>query len=205
MSLKLVLGCMFSGKSTEIMRIINRLDTIDDKYLLIKNQIDQRYSSNMVCTHNFVQRKCLSVKYLIPILETDEYKNANHIIIEEAQFFEDLEEFVRRAVDIDKKNVIVAGLDGDSDRNNFGEIHKLLPLCDDVVKLKAFCAECKNGKEGIFSKRIVQVEGQTCVGASNKYKAVCRDCYFFYDNDNDNDNDDNDNDNDKETDYLDEV
>jgi thymidine kinase len=183
MSLKLVLGCMFSGKSTEIMRIINRLDTIDERFLLIKHQIDKRYSSNMVCTHNFIQRKCLSVKYLMPILETDDYKTANHIIIEEAQFFEDLEEFVRQAVDIDRKNVIVAGLDGDSDRNNFGEIHKLLPLCDDVIKLKAFCAECKNGKEGIFSKRIVQEEGQTCVGASNKYKAVCRDCYFFNDDD----------------------
>jgi len=191
MSLKLVLGCMFSGKSTEIMRIINRLDTIDERFLLIKHQIDKRYSSNMVCTHNFVQRKCLSVKYLMPILETDEYRKANHIIIEEAQFFEDLEEFVREAVDIDKKNVIAAGLDGDSDRNNFGEIHKLLPLCDDIVKLKAFCAECKNGKEGIFSKRIVQEEGQMCVGASNKYKSVCRECYLLnYDN--------------EETDYLEE-
>jgi len=183
MSLKLVLGCMFSGKSTEIMRIINRLDTIDDRYLLIKNQIDQRYSSNMVCTHNFIQRKCLSVKYLMPIFETDDYKNANYIIIEEAQFFEGLEEFVRKAVDIDKKNVIVAGLDGDSDRNHFGEIHKLLPLCDDVVKLKAFCAECRNGKEGVFSKRIVQEEGQMCVGAMDKYMAVCRDCYLKKDKD----------------------
>ena len=183
MSLKLVLGCMFSGKSTEIMRIINRLDTIDDRYLLIKNQIDQRYSSNMVCTHNFIQRKCLSVKYLMPLLETDDYKNANYIIIEEAQFFEGLEEFVRKAVDIDKKNVIVAGLDGDSDRNHFGEIHKLLPLCDDVVKLKAFCAECRNGKEGVFSKRIVQEEGQMCVGAMDKYMAVCRDCYLKKDKD----------------------
>ena len=180
---------MFSGKSTEIMRIINRLDTIDDKYLLIKHQIDKRYSSNMICTHNFVQKKCLTVKYLMPILETDDYKNSNHIIIEEAQFFEDLEEFVRRSVDIDKKNLIVAGLDGDSDRKNFGDIHKLLPLCDDVVKLKAFCADCKNGKEGIFSKRIVQEEGQTCVGAMNKYKAVCRDCYLLNDNNRNNDND----------------
>ena len=189
MSLKLILGCMFSGKSTEIMRIINRLDTIDDKYLLIKHQIDKRYSSNMICTHNFVQKKCLTVKYLMPILETDEYKNSNHIIIEEAQFFEDLEEFVRRSVDIDKKNLIVAGLDGDSNRKNFGDIHKLLPLCDDVVKLKAFCADCKNGKEGIFSKRIVQEEGQTCVGAMNKYKAVCRDCYLLNDSNKNNDDD----------------
>lgn len=185
MSLKLILGCMFSGKSTEIMRIINRLDTIDERYMLIKHQVDKRYSSNMICTHNFVQKKCISVKYLIPLLATDDYKNSNHIIIEEAQFFDDLEEFVKQSVDKDKKNLIVAGLDGDSNRENFGGIHKLIPLCDDIVKLKAFCADCKNGTEAIFSKRIIEDSNQTCIGSLNEYKAVCRKCFL---NDNDNEN-----------------
>jgi thymidine kinase len=178
MSLKLILGCMFSGKSTEIIRIINRLDTINVKYLLIKPQIDKRYSSNMVCTHNFMQRGCTSCRDLLPLLETEDYSKSDYIIIEEAQFFEDLEEFVKKVVDEDKKKVIVAGLDGDSNRENFGQIHKLLPLCDDIIKLKALCAVCKNGTEGIFSKRIVDDDKQMCIGALDKYIAVCRKCFL---------------------------
>ena len=114
---------MFSGKSTEIIRIINRLDTINEKYILIKPQIDKRYNTNMVCTHNFIQKSCISRNDLLPLFEYDEYKTSNYIIIEEAQFFNDLEPFILKSVDCDKKNVIVVGLDGDSDRNNFGEIH----------------------------------------------------------------------------------
>jgi thymidine kinase len=178
MSLKLIVGCMFSGKSTEIIRIINRLDTINEKYILIKPQIDKRYNTNMVCTHNFIQKSCISRNDLLPLFEYDEYKTSNYIIIEEAQFFNDLEPFILKSVDCDKKNVIVVGLDGDSNRNNFGDIHKLIPLCDDIIKLKAFCGKCKNGKEGIFSKRTIDDENQKCIGATDKYIAVCRECYL---------------------------
>ena len=179
MSLKLILGCMFSGKSTEIIRIINRLDTINVKYLLIKPQIDKRYSSNMVCTHNFMQRGCTSCRDLLPLLETEDYHNSDYIIIEEAQFFQDLEPFILKSVDDDKKNVIVVGLDGDSNRNNFGDIHKIIPLCDNIIKLKALCTYCKNGKDAIFSKRICNDKQQLCIGSNDKYVAVCRECFLI--------------------------
>ena len=84
----------------------------------------------------------------------EEYENPFHvkyIIIEEAQFFNDLYQFVIHQIDILEKNIIVVGLDGDSNRQNFGEIHKLLPICDEIIKLKAYCSICKNGTLGIFS------------------------------------------------------
>jgi thymidine kinase len=178
MSLELILGCMFSGKSTEIVRIVDRLKTIDKKFLLVKPQIDNRYSMTMVQTHSYQQRTCDVRRQLLPLFEGQKYIDSEYIIIEEAQFFEDLEPFVLKAVDEDKKHVIVVGLDGDSNRGNFGQIHKLIPLCDSVRKLKAFCLSCKDGTEAIFSKRIIQQNGQTCIGSADKYMAVCRDCFL---------------------------
>ena len=67
---------------------------------------------------------------------------------------DDLLLFVIDQVEMKGKNVIVVGLDGDSNRENFGYIHKLIPLCDDIVKLKAYCSICKDGTLGIFSKRL---------------------------------------------------
>ena len=178
MSLELIVGCMFSGKSTEIVRMVDRFKTIDAKYLLVKPQIDNRFSMTMVQTHNHQQRTCEVRRQLLPLFENKKYIDSEYIIIEEAQFFEDLEPFVLKAVDQDKKYLIVVGLDGDSNRGNFGQIHKLIPLCDSIRKLKAYCLSCKNGKEAIFSKRIIQEEKQTCIGAADKYMAVCRECFL---------------------------
>jgi len=178
MSLELIIGCMFSGKSTEIMKRVNRLQTIGKSYLAVKPVADSRYTSSMICTHDNIQRKCHVRRHLLPLFESEEYIQSEYIFIEEAQFFEDLEPFVLKAVDQDKKHLIIIGLDGDSNRNNFGTIHKLLPLCDTITKLKAFCYQCKDGTEGIFSKRLSDDTGQTCIGTSDKYMAVCRKCYL---------------------------
>ena len=175
MSLKLILGCMYSGKTTEILRIVNSLKHINEIPIIIKPKIDDRYSSDKISTHNKEKYDCITLNNL------NEFKNpisSNYIIIEEAQFFKDLLLFIIDQVELRKKNVIVVGLDGDSDRENFGEIHKLLPLCDDIVKLKAYCSLCKNGTPGIFSKRLSDKKEQILVGSDGDYIAVCRDCYL---------------------------
>lgn len=179
MSLDLIIGCMFSGKSTEIMKQVNRLEKINASYLLIKPIADNRYTHNaMVFTHDNLQRKCDMRSNLVPLFETELYKLSTYIIIEEAQFFQDLEPFVLKAVDHDKKKITIVGLDGDSNRNNFGQIHKLIPLCDTITKLKAYCSLCKDGTEAIFSKRLSTEKDQFCIGSSDKYMAVCRKCYL---------------------------
>ena len=174
MSLKLILGCMYSGKTTEILRIVNSLKHINETPLIIKPIIDDRYSKDKISTHNKQEYDCLSVNNLY------EVKNItnNYIIIEEAQFFKDLLLFVIDHVEIKRKNVIVVGLDGDSNRENFGDIHKLIPLCDDIVKLKAYCSICRNGVRAIFSKRISEKKDKILVGSDGDYIAVCRKCYL---------------------------
>ena len=72
------------------------------------------------------------------------------------------------------KHVIIAGLDGDYKQQKFGEIIDLIPLCDDITKIHAICAECGDNTPASFSKRCVSGDSQTMIGANDIYKAVCR-------------------------------
>ena len=111
-------------------------------------------------------------------LDSEEFRQSDSVFIDEAQFFSDLVDFVELAVEVYKKDVFVIGLDGDSDRENFGQIHTLLPICDNITKLKALCSQCKDGTPGIFSKKIINSSQKVDIGTTDKYIAVCRECYL---------------------------
>ena len=98
--------------------------------------------------------------------------------IDEGQFFPDLYDVVKKLVDVYKKHVVVSGLDGDFNRNIFGDIIKLIPICDTVDKLSAYCNKCNNGNIGPFTKKIKNnVNTVIDIGGSDKYMPVCR--YHF--------------------------
>jgi thymidine kinase len=96
-------------------------------------------------------------------------------LINEGQFFKDLYDCVDIIVNEKKKKVYVCGLDGDYKRKKFGSILDIIPLCDDIVKLKGICKECFF-KESIFTNRITGEKEQTLV-SSNNYNSLCRKCY----------------------------
>jgi len=73
--------------------------------------------------------------------------------------------------------VALYGLDGDFQRKPFGKMLDLIPHCDNLVKLHAYCYNCKNGTKGIFSKRITKETGQKVIGSSN-YRPLCRKCFL---------------------------
>ena len=104
------------------------------------------------------------------------YAEAHVIAIDEAQFFDDLEDFCTRAADVDGKEIIVAGLDGDFKRRKFGQVLDLVPHADDVTKLTARCAKCS--APGLFSLRISAEKDTTLIGGKDKYLPVCRRHYF---------------------------
>jgi thymidine kinase len=112
-------------------------------------------------------------------LNTGFISNYDSFFIDECLFFKDLYTFVRELVDVHKKHVVVSGLDGDVNRNPFGDILRLIPICDTVHKLHAYCNRCNNGTFASFTKRI---DGKTDVvkdiGGSNTYIPVCRYHYF---------------------------
>ena len=178
MSLRLILGPMFAGKSSHALVLIRRYKEIDYTILSITSALDTRYSSDEIHTHNHEVYPALSLRSLMPVTSSLNYALSKVIIIEEAQFFSDLVAFVLRAVEVDKKEVIVVGLDGDAERKPFGQILELIPFCDEVTKMSAFCKMCGNGTNAIFTHRKIPSQDTILIGDSDQYEALCRRHYI---------------------------
>ena len=153
--INIIIGCMFSGKSTETIRIIKRYKNLNTYNLLvINNSKDNRYGESVISSHDLQQVESLALSELNSIRNDYRYKKSNVIFIEEAQFFSDLYDFVTNAADNDDKEVYVIGLDGDYLRQPFGDIIRLIPHAENIKKLKALCLMCNDGTEACFTKRL---------------------------------------------------
>jgi len=176
---------MFAGKSSAILQRIRRADILGWKHLIITCIIDTRYSGDnseisKVTTHDQVSTDALGVSVLKEVdITSDVYLGARMIIIEESQFFPDLYDFVLAAVERDGKDVVVVGLDGDSDRRPFGQVLRLIPMADDIQHLSALCKRCGDGTAGRFSALVrgVKLE-QIHVGGADSYEPMCRKHYL---------------------------
>ena len=176
--LELILGPMFSGKTSKLIEIYNQCKYCNIDVIVLNHEIDNRYNNDMLCTHDNKEIPCFKVSDLNHVQHKfNSFKTAKVILINEGQFFKNLYTSVKNWVDIFKKHVYVCGLDGDFQRNCFGEILYLIPICNKVNKLNSLCANCKNGKHALFSKRISSDNEQIKVGSSN-YQPLCRKCYL---------------------------
>ena len=159
--LSLTLGCMYAGKTSALIR-----DIPQNQSLVIDYAMLDPYSSTLY-SHDNVGVPCIKTSDLskldISIFDT--------ILINEAQFFKGLVDFVKSALD-DGKHVYVYGLDGDFKQDLFGEILFLIPLCDTYVKLYA---KCKCGKKASFSKRLSKNKDQ--YRPDDTYVPCCRSCF----------------------------
>ncbi len=190
--LEIILGGMYAGKTSRLVEIYKQCKFCNISVAVINHSIDNRYDEELLSTHDQVKIPCIKTEKLLDVWTDhinldedvslvprikDRFKVATSsvILINEGQFFPDLEEFVKKLLLNDKK-VYVCGLDGDFERKKFGQILDLIPLCDKVTKLTSLCSICKNGTPGIFSKRITSEKEQTVVGSDN-YIPVCRSCY----------------------------
>jgi thymidine kinase len=190
--LEIILGPMFASKTTRLVEIYKQCVFCDISVAVINHSIDNRYDEELLSTHDHIKIPCIKTERLFDLwtdnidMESnienvprirDKFKVASSsvILINEGQFFPDLEEFVKILLSHDKK-IYICGLDGDFERKKFGQILDLIPLCDKVTKLTSLCSLCKNGTPGIFSKRISSEKEQTVVGSDN-YIPVCRNCY----------------------------
>ena len=172
--LELILGPMFSGKTTRLIQHYKKYSYIGRKVAVINYVEDTRYHNSLLSTHDQLMIPCIFAKRLVdqkPVL-----LDADVILINEGQFFEDIYEQVLDLVETHDKIVYICGLDGDFKRNKFGRLLDLLPFCDKITKLCSLCAYCKNGTPGIFSHRISNETSQVVIGSSN-YVPLCRMCY----------------------------
>ena len=180
MELHLIIGPMFAGKSTELIRRARRFRSINKTVLAINHTLNVRYGSNQITTHsNGIFEGCLIGDTLQQIESSNagEFEKADVIIIEELQFFADALAKIVEWVESKNKIVVAAGLDGDSERKEFGDVLKLIPYADTVFKISALCPYCKDGTAAHFTKRLTTEKTVITVGSSNEYAAVCRKHY----------------------------
>jgi thymidine kinase len=173
--IEIIIGPMFSGKSTELLRRTSRLEAIGKNILYINHIYDTR-TDDYIQTHSNTKKLANKLQNLFDINEI-ELSNAEVIAIDESQFFNDLYDFVLHCEKLNK-HIIIAGLDGDYNRRPFGQILQCIPLCDNVVKLTSMDMVDKDGTPALFSKRVIADDEQISVGAIDKYIAVSRKNYL---------------------------
>jgi len=181
--LDIIIGTMFSGKTTYLLSEISKLTQLNYKILYLNIDFDDR-SDNFFSTHNPLFDKHFNFNNNVTMIKSKNLLNINIlpydiIMIDEAHFFNDLIEFTNSCLD-HKKYVIVAGLQADFAGRKFGKILDLIPICTDIKRLHAYCAECAKKKYcriAIYSKKILKSDELTDIGGADKYVPVCHEHY----------------------------
>ena len=173
MSLTLILGPMYSGKSTKLLEY-HRKYKLKHKCLLINHSSDKRYTNEeKICTHDLTSENCIFLDNIEKIEYLENFDDYEIIFIDEGQFFQDLV-LINRIVNEYNKTVFISGLKADFKNNGFKNILDLIPLCDDLIMLKSICSICKKLNDGIYSKKIEEDNKIIDVGSVDKYIPVCR-------------------------------
>ena len=178
--IEVICGCMFAGKTEELIRRINVLSYARKNILVFKPKIDDRYSTTEIASHAGSKVPCIVISEAKEILNHVNY-DTDVVAIDEVQFFdEDVVDICEYLADSGLR-VMVAGLDKDFRGEPFGVLPDLLTRAEFVTKLTAVCAKCGapatrtqriiNGKPASFNDPIV------LVGAKEAYEPRCRHCH----------------------------
>ena len=173
--IEVVAGCMFSGKTEELIRRLRRAQIAKQSVKIFKPKIDNRYSENKIVSHSEQSLPSEVVSSAQEILELS--KDAQVIGIDEAQFYDaDLADICNQLAD-DGKRVIVAGLDQDFRGLPFEPMPQLLAIAEYITKTLAICVNCGNPADR--TQRKVKSVDRVLVGASDSYEARCRRCHYI--------------------------
>lgn len=172
--IEVITGCMFSGKSEELIRRLRRAIIARQRVQVFKPVIDQRYSVTEVVSHSGFRLEAERVARAEEILRRLDART-EVIGIDEAQFFD--EALVRVCSHLANlgKRVVVAGLDMDFRGLPFGPMPQLLAIAEEVEKVHAICARC--GAPAAYTQRLSEQQEQVVVGANELYEARCRRCF----------------------------
>ncbi len=175
--IEVITGCMFSGKSEELIRRLKRAKIARQKIQVFKPSIDTRYSEIDVVSHNGDKITGIPVKDSSEIAEKV-LPDTDVVGIDEAQFFDEGIVKVANALADRGIRVIIAGLDMDFRGEPFGPMPKLLAIAEEVQKLHAICTVC--GEDATRTQRLINGrparynDPVIMIGASEKYEARCR-------------------------------
>ncbi|HHO53726.1 MAG TPA: thymidine kinase [Deltaproteobacteria bacterium] len=168
--IEVITGCMFSGKTEELIRRLNRARYATQRVVVFKPAVDERYAQRDVVSHSAQRLQCHPVDQASEMLHlVDE---AQVVGIDEAQFFDrSLVEVANRMAN-EGRRVVIAGLDQDFRGEPFEPIPQLMAIAEYVTKTLAVCMVC--GAPANRSQRLVARQAQFLLGATDAYEARCR-------------------------------
>lgn len=164
---------MKAGKTDYIIRLNNKYKVINKIVMIINhsNDTERTNRTNTIQTHDKKILDAYSSYSLLSVINTIEYKNADIIIIDESQFFTDLLIFIKDQIEMSDKIFYILGLNGDCNQEKIGLLNEVVPLCDSVTHLLAYCEMCKDGTQAPFTRKVF---GNSNDISYNNYISVCR-------------------------------
>ncbi len=172
--IEVIVGCMFSGKSEELIRRLRRAQIARQRVQIFKPIIDTRFSDDHIVSHSDMRIQSEAVATSRLLLERVG-QDAEVVGIDEGQFF-DLElPMVCNTLADRGVRVIVAGLDQDYLGKPFDPMPQLLAIAEYITKTHAICMVC--GNPASHTQRLVASGDRVLVGASGLYEARCRACF----------------------------
>jgi len=151
--LSLLIGCMFAQKTTELLRRIRRYQSIGYHVLVINYIADTRYGKECIASHDKETEQAICVHRLHDV---DSLVQSNNYQV-----------------------IVIAGLDGTSERKPFGDMLRLIPHAEEVERLTAFCSVCCDGTVANYSQYLgATTENGILIGGTESYRPVCRKHYL---------------------------
>jgi len=173
-SIEVISGCMFSGKTEELIRRLKRAQFAKQKVEIFKPAVDKRYHEANVVSHDSNSTASTPVESSgnIILMASD----IEVVGIDEAQFFDDGLVDVCNQLANSGVRVIVAGLDMDYQGKPFGPIPQLMAIAEHVTKVHAICMSC--GNIANYSRRVIENSSLIVLGEMDNYIPLCRDCFY---------------------------
>jgi thymidine kinase len=168
--IEVVCGCMFSGKTEELIRRLNRALIAKQRVEIFKPAVDKRYHTEKIVSHSEREIRSTPVQFANDILLLA--GDCDVVGIDEAQFFDEAIVEVCNSLADSGKRVIVAGLDMDYEGKPFGPMPQLLAVSEFVTKVHAICA--LSGEMASFSFRLNENKAQVMLGEKDTYEARSR-------------------------------
>jgi len=172
--IEVIAGCMFSGKTEELIRRLKRVQIAGQKAEIFKPAIDVRYDPSDIVSHDAKRIRSTPIDNYHNILLLA--SGIDVVGIDEAQFFDkDIAEVLEKLATTGTR-VIVAGLDMDFQGKPFGAIPSLLARAEYITKLHAICMNC--GDIASYSYRKPKIDDQVLLGETDVYEPRCRACFY---------------------------
>lgn len=171
--IEVICGCMFSGKTEELIRRLKRAKIASMKVEVFKPKVDTRYDEQAIVSHDTSSLLAIPVDHSSKLLKLAE--DVAVIGLDEAQFFDDQLPAVCQELALRGVRVIAAGLDMDYRGQPFGVMPELLAIAEYVTKVHAICVHC--GNLATHSYRLAEGDTIVLLGEKEQYEPRCRSCY----------------------------